>query len=275
MHEHLENTNEPLYFHQFIERAQLHGLQYLAESEFATMLASGFAPQVAETVRRVAPDVIRQEQLMDFLRNRSFRQTLMVHAARRIERHITPDRVQLLWVAGLTHPHRKVPDLRLGAIEKFSTSNGATITTSNSITKAALVVLAERWPQSLSFSDLLSAAHNRIHALAAQGPAAQDKQTLANDLLQGYANGLVELHSAAAPFGSRAGRRGRADRSRIYGMKCCTRHLPCARCCRCSTVRAPAKPSSLRPLAWTQRNWKKRWRRWRDARCWWGSVDEA
>jgi len=207
LHEHLEDTNEPLYFHQFIERAQLHGLQYLAESEFATMLASGFAPQVAETVRRVAPDVIRQEQLMDFLRNRSFRQTLMVHAARRIERHITPDRVQLLWVAGLTHPHRKVPDLRLGAIEKFSTSNGATITTSNSITKAALVVLAERWPQSLSFSDLLSAAHNRIHALAAQGPAAQDKQTLANDLLQGYANGLVELHSAAAPFGSRAGER--------------------------------------------------------------------
>jgi methyltransferase-like protein len=98
-----------------------------------------------------------------------------------------------------------VPDLRLGAIEKFSTSNGATITTSNSITKAALVVLAERWPQSLSFSDLLSAAHNRIHALAAQGPAAQDKQTLANDLLQGYANGLVELHSAAAPFTARAG----------------------------------------------------------------------
>jgi hypothetical protein len=49
---------------------------------------------------------------MDFLRNRSFRQTTMVHAARRVERHVTPDRVQLLWVAGLTHPHRKVPDLR-------------------------------------------------------------------------------------------------------------------------------------------------------------------
>jgi methyltransferase-like protein len=204
LHEHLEETNEPLYFQQFVERAERHGLQYLAESDFGTMLTSGFPPQVAETVRRIAPDVVRQEQVMDFLRNRGFRQTLLVHAGRKIDRNILPERVHALWVCGQVHAQRKTPDLRAGVMEKFSNAAGVSVTTSNAITKAALTVLAERWPQSLAFADLLSAAHGRIHGIAASATSTQDRQTLANDLLNGYTTGLVELHVAGSPFRARA-----------------------------------------------------------------------
>jgi methyltransferase-like protein len=204
LHEHLEETNEPLYFQQFIERAERHGLQYLAESDFGTMLTSGFPSQVAETARRIAPDVVRQEQVMDFLRNRSFRQTLLVHAGRKIDRNILPERVQGLWVCGQVHAQRKTPDLRAGVMEKFSTGAGVSVTTSNAITKAALMVLAERWPQSLAFADLLGAAHGRIHGIAASASSTQDRQTLANDLLHGYITGLVELHVAGSPFRAQA-----------------------------------------------------------------------
>jgi SAM-dependent methyltransferase/methyltransferase-like protein len=207
LHEHLEETNEPLYFHQFIERAERHGLQYLAEADFGTMLTFGFPPQVAETVRRIAPDVPRQEQVMDFLRNRSLRQTLLVHAGRKIDRNILPERVLGLWVCGQIHAQRKMPDLRAGVMEKFSTAAGVSVTTSNAITKGALLVLGERWPQSLAFAELLGAAHNRVHKMAASGASTQDRQTLANDLLSGYANGLVELHAAGSPFQARAGER--------------------------------------------------------------------
>lgn len=41
-HEHLEEINEPLYFHQFIQQVENAGLQYLADTNFATMLASSF-----------------------------------------------------------------------------------------------------------------------------------------------------------------------------------------------------------------------------------------
>jgi methyltransferase-like protein/SAM-dependent methyltransferase len=207
LHEHLEETNEPLYFHQFIQRAERHGLQYLAESDFGTMLTFGFPSQVTETVRRIAPDVVRQEQVMDFLRNRSFRQTLLVHAGRKIDRNILPERVHKLWVCGQVHAQRKRPDLRAGVMEKFSTAAGVSVTTSNAITKAALMVLAERWPQSLAFAELLGAAHSRVHNMAASGASTQDRQTLANDLLSGYINGLVELHVAGSPFRARAGER--------------------------------------------------------------------
>ena len=45
------------------------------------MLTSNFPPQVGEFLRRVGHDVISMEQYIDFLRNRTFRQTLLVHQA--------------------------------------------------------------------------------------------------------------------------------------------------------------------------------------------------
>ena len=36
-HDHLAETNSPVYFHQFIDHAKRHGLQYLAEADFFDM----------------------------------------------------------------------------------------------------------------------------------------------------------------------------------------------------------------------------------------------
>jgi len=78
-HDHLEEVNEPVYFHQFAERAGIHGLQYLGESDFGTMLTSKFPKEVAETLSKINKNIVSTEQYMDFLRNRQFRQTLLCH----------------------------------------------------------------------------------------------------------------------------------------------------------------------------------------------------
>ena len=54
-HEHLERTNLPLYFHQFIERAERAGLQYLSEAVVSEMLTSHFPAPVAATLERISP----------------------------------------------------------------------------------------------------------------------------------------------------------------------------------------------------------------------------
>ena len=202
LHEHLAETNEPLYFHQFAERAAGHGLQYLAEADFATMFASGFSPQVAETLRRVAPHLIRQEQLMDFLRYRMFRQTLLVSAECSVERTIVPDRLHGLWVASPVRPQRAEPDLGPEAPEGFVTPAGRTLTTSQPLTKAAFWILSGTWPQYLPFSDLLEKAQARVAARSQGAPAPDAVQTLGTDLLNGFTIHAVELHAAAAPFTS-------------------------------------------------------------------------
>jgi methyltransferase-like protein/SAM-dependent methyltransferase len=211
LHEHLEELNEPLYFHEFIERAHRHGLQYLADAEIATMQPSRFPPQVADTVRRLASDMIRQEQLMDFLSNRTFRQTLLMHAEQPFDRLVTVERVQELWVSSSATPARRNPNLAEGIVEKFCTPAGRCVSTPKAITKSALLTLGARWPVAAAGPELMASAYSRLNPLAAKPPRAEDSETLAGDLLHSYASGIVELHVRASPFSIERGTRPRVS----------------------------------------------------------------
>jgi methyltransferase-like protein/2-polyprenyl-3-methyl-5-hydroxy-6-metoxy-1,4-benzoquinol methylase len=200
VHEHLNDLNEPIYFYEFVERARRHGLQYLADADVTTMMASRFAPQVAETIRRISPDVIRQEQLMDFLCNRTFRQTLLVHAEQPIDRQITAQRMKNLWVSSPARPASANPNLAEGVVEKFCTPAGMCVNTPSALTKSAFVALAARSPAAIAVSDLVASVYSRLNPLAGKPPGEDTFEALANDLLQGYALGVVELHVGASPF---------------------------------------------------------------------------
>src|SRR5262245_50731672 len=79
VHEQLEDHNHPVYFHEFAERATGHGLQYLAEAEFSPLDAETPA-EVCEAFDGWAGNVLEWEQYLDFLRNRTFRRSLLCHA---------------------------------------------------------------------------------------------------------------------------------------------------------------------------------------------------
>ncbi|HVN33656.1 MAG TPA: class I SAM-dependent methyltransferase [Casimicrobiaceae bacterium] len=209
LHDHLEEVNEPLYFHQFIERAARHGLGYLGEANFAAMLGSGFSQQVNETLARVAPDVLKREQFIDFLRARTFRETLLVHRDVQLTRKISPDRVMALRVASRAKPVRAQPDLQSNAIEEFRAPEGS-VQTPNRLTKAALSILAELWPVSMAFEQLDAAA--RLRAGLPGGAIPEQRGRLASEMLQCYAAGVLELHYATPPFAVQLGERPEGSR---------------------------------------------------------------
>ncbi len=110
-HDHLEQVNEPVYFHQFAQRAGAKALQYLGESDFHAMLASNFSlPRVTETLRLIATDIVAMEQYMDFVRNRVFRQTLMVHSETKLNRHLTWRDMQEVHFATPARPVNEKPE---------------------------------------------------------------------------------------------------------------------------------------------------------------------
>jgi methyltransferase-like protein len=207
LHEHLDEQNEPLYFHEFMGRAQQHGLQYLADADIATMMGSRFPPQVGEAARRIASDAIRQEQLMDFLTNRTFRQTLLVHAEQTIDRRITPERLNEMWISTTCRPASAKPSLAEGVAEQFSTPSGLSVNSPRALTKAALVTLSARSPATMRFADLLSAAFLKINPLVTAQPAAGELAALAGDMLHAYSVGLVELHAGPSAFTVEPGER--------------------------------------------------------------------
>lgn len=203
-HEHLEEYNEPLYFHEFIQRARQHGLQFLAEGEYAISELDNLPLEISQTVRQLTGDLIQQQQYLDFVVNRTFRQTLLCHEAINLRRPPAPDQLSAFSVASLLLPESEKPDLRSTGAEKFVSPRGMKLTASNAVAKTALMYLSEIWPQAIQFDELLAVARARLNPDAPPVYSAErlahDARTVAELLLRSFASDLVELHVRPARF---------------------------------------------------------------------------
>ncbi len=207
-HEHLEENNDPLYFHQFIQRAEDAGLQYLADTNFSTMLATNFDSQTTAILKEAT--LLQQEQYMDFLRNRTFRQTLLCHRDVRLERSVNPAclmRFQLAFQDRL-----ELPELDLNSSETISCPLGGEDSLSVSVptTKAALMILDETWPGGLEFESLLHSAKSRVDVSQQKDTEQQrlaDRARLAEDLMTLYSRSLIHAAVEPPPFVVEPGQR--------------------------------------------------------------------
>jgi methyltransferase-like protein/2-polyprenyl-3-methyl-5-hydroxy-6-metoxy-1,4-benzoquinol methylase len=194
LHDELEEVNEAIYFFQFAERAAHHGLQYLGEAEFRTMLTSNFPDHVSRALDEMANDVIELEQYMDFIRNRALRQTLLCHKDVPINRQITLKSIPSLYIASRARSIELEQDLHATKVAEFQVSDGATLATDHPVTKEAMLYLAQAWPRPVPFGELLARSRSRL-GLDGAG-VARDGQVLAANLMTayGFSGNLVELH---------------------------------------------------------------------------------
>jgi methyltransferase-like protein/ubiquinone/menaquinone biosynthesis C-methylase UbiE len=197
LHEQLGVNNEPTYFYQFAERAARHGLQYLGEADFHTMLTSNFPKEVDETLKRISNEIVRTEQYMDFLRNRTFRQTLLVKQEVALNRNLTFENVQQFLIASPAKPSSANIEIQSNKLESFVLPNGFTLSTPQPLIKAAFQYLSEQWPKAVSFDDLLKTARTRIKDSQS---TEQEKQLLGADLLTAYATNIVQFRTEESPF---------------------------------------------------------------------------
>ena len=68
---------DPCYMMQFVQWAAEHGLRYLGESEFHTMLLENLPATSAQELVSLGLDRLETEQLLDYVTNRTFRCTLL------------------------------------------------------------------------------------------------------------------------------------------------------------------------------------------------------
>lgn len=192
-HEHLEETNEPFYFHEFISHAQRHGLQFLAEAEIRSMSAAGFPVAVRKSLREMSGSVEESEQYGDFVRNRAFRQTLLCRAGTELKRAIAPGLLQKFHVASGLDPVPGEP----GEVAWFRDADGVGIEVRDALTVAALLELRTVWPAALPFDELLV----RVSARAGAALDARQAATLAGGLLTCYSTSReLEFQKHPRPF---------------------------------------------------------------------------
>lgn len=197
LHDEMEAVNLPCYFHEFMERAEAHGLQYLAEAHFPYVMPGNLPKSVSQGIGQMATSLIEVEQYMDFLRNRTFRQTLLCHPEQTIDRRLKPERLQGLYASSPARVGELDEDERQPNAEKFIAADGLSFVTTDPITKAAFHYLIQRWPQVVAISDLVDAVRAEVYAYRVPSTTPeQDYNNLAAQLLQAYSRSIdmVELH---------------------------------------------------------------------------------
>jgi methyltransferase-like protein/trans-aconitate methyltransferase len=198
-HEHLEDVNQPLYFHDFMERASDKSLQYLDEALQHVPIES-LPAATREVLAELAGDVVRLEQYLDFLRNRTFRRTLLCHAAQPLDRSPPPQRMTAFRFTTAAWPPTREVDVTTEAVVEFRGEN-VQVSTNNPLVKSALVELCEAWPRSLHFEALRERVWDRLKDGSCV-PLRQEetRDALAGALLQCYRLNLTRLHVFDPPF---------------------------------------------------------------------------
>lgn len=164
LHDELETFNAPCYFYEMLGRAAAHGLTYLAEAHPEAMIPGNYGPKVAEYLSEKCGGVqVLVEQYLDFVADRTFRETLLVHADRapRIRYNPEPARVRRFHIAAWS-PAADGETRLDNSRQEYKQSDGATLFTNDPGIKAALDELSARWPWTLSRQELVDAVHARV-----------------------------------------------------------------------------------------------------------------
>ncbi len=204
-HEYLEEDNDPVFFHELIAQAQHHGLQYVTDAKEPFVSLEKFLSHETNTF---GLDVIEKEQYLDFLRNNSFRETLLCHLGLPVRRTLDPQDLDKFYLASSLKPASpqfiqatSIPDEAVvnEGLEKFMNAAGeAVVSIASPLLKAVCLALGEVWPQCLTFVEILQTIKKSLRKvdkatyLTIMSPDnIQEVKTL---LLEFHLKKIIELH---------------------------------------------------------------------------------
>lgn len=199
-HDELAEINTPFYFHEFIRAAARHQLQFLTEADhFESSMDSNFSQAVIEQLDQLGREnILAREQYLDFLKGRSFRQTLLCHGEVKVTRPIDEKVIERLLIRSEVRPNSAAPDITSTQTEEFITRNDARVATDLPLAKAAFTQLANSAPHAIPFRELLSQA--RMLTGAPDTTHDEDSERLATVIAKAYEVGVVQLHTFEPSF---------------------------------------------------------------------------
>lgn len=154
-HEFLEPFNAPCYFRDFVGRAEAAGLTYVAEAEPFTMFVHNYGATIGEPLlRELGSSQVELEQYLDFVANRSFRQTILTHRARGgvIRRRLDGERLATLRFSGVFVCEG--PVAADGTLQEFKLLRNGIARLSAPSLKVAAAALDAVFPAALSLDEL-------------------------------------------------------------------------------------------------------------------------
>lgn len=189
-HDDLADTNVPVYFYEFARQASAHGLQFLSEADHFERTADTISEEAAQQLEELGREnVVSREQYLDFLKGRSFRQTLLCHHEIVLSPRLQPERISGLLIKSEAKPVSANPDIKGRSVEEFRVRNGAGATTDLPLAKATLFYLGGIYPRGARLNELTAQAR-----VLTESSSPDDPETLVELIRKTYEVGVVELH---------------------------------------------------------------------------------
>ena len=205
LHEHLETVNVPMYFHEFAALAKASGLQFLAEAELGAMSMQGLSADIRNIVRQLSKDLVDCEQYVDFIRNRTFRRTLLCRGDVTLDWRSQAKRIHSLYVASSALAGRNNRGRRQIRSQVQAARRNADH--SDAVDQSDADGAHRRWPQAMHFEQLLDEAMRRINLdpAASKTQREQFANYLAENLILCLSQRAVMFYTAAPPIASAPG----------------------------------------------------------------------
>ena len=185
-HEYFEANNVPVYFHEFAASLDAHKLCYVCEADVESTFQRDLKRETLQTLERISADEIRLEQYLDFLRKRTYRQSLVCHSGQTIRRTLGPELVDRYFLESLLVRTQSTTHFR----NRF---NGLTIAIDDPDLHSAFMILTDLSRSTWTFGDLV-AEIQRKYALSV------DEGKLRRMFLQAFATGHVELRTTPGHY---------------------------------------------------------------------------
>lgn len=175
MHEELEPENHPVYFTEFMRHATAAGLQYVSESA-STLTDAQMSNEVKSALREWSVDDLHYEQYLDFVRNRTFRKSLLCHTGRKVSSEPMASAIPSLCLRARCIADPDAPDAKQPGVEVFRTHEGVTATIAHPVVRAALHVLIDATPAAVPAPTLLERVRARaeVQVLGVSEPLLAD-----------------------------------------------------------------------------------------------------
>ncbi|WP_375332476.1 MULTISPECIES: methyltransferase regulatory domain-containing protein [unclassified Candidatus Tisiphia] len=191
LHEYLGEENTAFYFHEFINTARKHNLNYLGDSALSAMFVGNLPAKAAEQLQAIN-DIVRTEQYMDFITNRKFRTTLLCHNNVTIDRKIEPSKLSDFYTTANIIP--VIPENEVdmnNTVESLgfhynNNSESPNISTSSPIIKAVFYVYADNIGNPLTLDQICKLAMKKLEKLQLKDIRAELDSVIIKLMLQGY-----------------------------------------------------------------------------------------
>jgi SAM-dependent methyltransferase len=150
-HDELNEFYHPVTFLDFARHARTHGLEYLCESALPPPTDSVYRTEIHAVLEPTAgPDPLRQEQMLDYIRGRIYRESLVCHSG--LAHSYDPDPAHLtglLFASPATSASLETP----GAV-RFTLPRGEHTDIQHPAAIAVLRALEAAWPLALSLEEV-------------------------------------------------------------------------------------------------------------------------